>query len=145
VRSRPAPARIEFYRVAHGFIPETKGADGWATSTGFDEAKNPWGQYTAYLMSTNARGQRTWRIEHYLPGARAGSAQGSTMYLLEGDERALLIDTANPAKFTPGVDDLKTVVRYLLAHENNGDVRANPRDFVVANTHNHGDHIGENA
>jgi glyoxylase-like metal-dependent hydrolase (beta-lactamase superfamily II) len=140
----PSPARIEFYRVAHGFIPETKGADGWATSTGFDEAKNPWGQYTAYLMSTNARGQRSWRIEHYLPGARSGSAQGSTMYLLEGDERALLIDTANPAKFTPGVDDLKTVVRYLLAHENNGDARVNPRDFVVANTHNHGDHIGEN-
>jgi glyoxylase-like metal-dependent hydrolase (beta-lactamase superfamily II) len=66
------------------------------------------------------------------------------MYLLEGSSRALLIDTANPAKAIEGVNDLKTVVRYLLGHENDGQPRARPLDFVVAITHNHPDHIGEN-
>jgi glyoxylase-like metal-dependent hydrolase (beta-lactamase superfamily II) len=66
------------------------------------------------------------------------------MYLLEGSSRAVLIDTANPAKASDGVDDLKTVVRYLLSHENDGQPRAHPLDFVVAITHNHPDHIGEN-
>ena len=51
-------------------------------------------------MATNALGQRTFRIEHYLPNPGQRTAQGSTMYLLEGSSRALLIDTANPAKFT---------------------------------------------
>ena len=67
------------------------------------------------------------------------------MYLLEGSSRALLIDTANPAKATEGVNDLKTVVRYLLAHDDDGQTRAHPLDFVIAITHNHPDHIGENA
>ena len=42
------------------------------------------------------------------------------------------------------MNDLKTVVRYLLGHENDGRPRAHPLDFVVAITHNHPDHIGEN-
>jgi hypothetical protein len=58
--------RIEYYRVAKGFIAETKNSYGWAKGTGF-ATENRWGQYTAYLMLTNAQGQRTWRIEHYLP------------------------------------------------------------------------------
>jgi glyoxylase-like metal-dependent hydrolase (beta-lactamase superfamily II) len=143
--------RIEYYRVAKGFIPETKNSYGWAKGTGFT-TENPWGQYTAYLMLTNAQGQRTWRIEHYLPWTPGpflsipdpDTSQGSTMYLLEGSRRALLIDTANPAKAVEGVNDLKTVVRYLLGHENDGQPRAHPLDFVVAITHNHPDHIGEN-
>ena len=143
--------RIEYYRVAKGFIPETKNWYGWAKGTGF-ASENPWGQYTAYLMLTNAQGQRTWRIEHYLPWTPGpfvsipdpDTSQGSTMYLLEGSSRALLIDTANPAKAIEGVNDLKTVVRYLLGHENDGQPRAHPLDFVVAITHNHPDHIGEN-
>jgi glyoxylase-like metal-dependent hydrolase (beta-lactamase superfamily II) len=143
--------RIEYYRVAKGFIPETKNSYGWAKGTGFP-AGNPWGQYTAYLMLTNAQGQRTWRIEHYLPWTPGpflsipdpDTSQGSTMYLLEGSNRALLIDTANPAKAVEGVNDLKTVVRYLLGHENDGQPCARPLDFVVAITHNHPDHIGEN-
>jgi len=145
------PSRIEYYQVAKGFMPEAKNSYGWAKGTGFAQ-ENPWGQYTAYLMLTNAMGQRTWRIEHYLPWTRGpyvsipdpDTSQGSTMYLLEGSSRALLIDTANPAKATEGVNDLKTVVRYLLGHENDGQPRAHPLDFVVANTHNHPDHIGEN-
>jgi len=143
--------RIEYYRVAKGFIAETKNSYGWAKGTGF-ATENPWGQYTAYLMLTNAQGQRTWRIEHYLPWTPGpflsipdpDTSQGSTMYLLEGSGRALLIDTANPAKAVEGVNDLKTVVRYLLGHENDGQTRAHPLDFVVAITHNHPDHIGEN-
>jgi len=144
-------SRIEYYRVAKGFVPEAKNSYGWAKGAGFAK-ENPWGQYTAYLMLTNAMGQRTWRIEHYLPWTAGpyvsipdpDTSQGSTMYLLEGSSRALLIDTANPAKATEGVNDLKTVVRYLLGHENDGQPRAHPLDFVVANTHNHPDHIGEN-
>ena len=139
-----APPRLDYYRVANGFIAETKNSEGWAVGTGF-AAPNRWGQYTAYLMLTDSLGRRTWRIEHYLPNPDGKTAQGSTMYLLEGSKLALLIDTANPAKFTLGVDDLKTVVRYLLAHENDGSPRAHPLDFVVANTHSHPDHIGENA
>src|SRR5690242_6233664 len=84
------PVPLEFKHLAHGFVAETFNADGM--DTGF-VTPNPWGQYTAYLMATNARGQRTWRIEHYQPFPHGGLAQGSTMYLLEGDERALLIDT----------------------------------------------------
>ncbi len=135
------PATIDYYRLVPGFVGETYNEGGM--NTGF-VAPNPWGQYTAYLMATNARGQRTWRIEHYLPNADGKTAQGSTMYLLEGSRRALLIDTANPATAMPGVNDLKTVVRHLLGHENDGRVRARPLDFVVANTHSHGDHVGEN-
>jgi len=145
------PSRIEYNRVANGFVAEAKNAYGWAKGSGFAK-ENPWGQYTAFLMLTSAEGQRTWRIEHYLPWAPGpyvsipdpDTSQGSTMYLLEGSSRALLIDTANPAKATEGVNDLKTVVRYLLAHENDGQSRAHPLDFVVAITHNHPDHIGEN-
>ncbi len=146
----PQP-RLEYYRVAKGFMPEAKNSYGWAKGSGF-AGENPWGQYTAYLMLTNARGQRTWRIEHYLPWTPGpfvsipdpDTSQGSTMYLLEGSSRALLIDTANPAKAVEGVNDLKTVVRYLLGHESDGRQRAHPLDFVVAITHNHPDHIGEN-
>jgi glyoxylase-like metal-dependent hydrolase (beta-lactamase superfamily II) len=139
------PPIIQYYRLAPGFVAEEKNEAGFPAGplgTGFAK-ENPWGQYTAYLLATNAKGQRTWRIEHNLPKAD-GTAQGSTMYLLEGSQRALLIDTANPAKFTLGVNDLKTVVRYLLGHANDGQVRSNPLDFVVANTHRHGDHTGEN-
>src|SRR5436309_940735 len=82
----PAAPAIEYYRLVPGFLPESKNASGMATGTGF-ATPNPWGAYTAYLMATNARGQRTWRIEDYLP--MGNFAQGSTMYLLEGSERAL--------------------------------------------------------
>jgi glyoxylase-like metal-dependent hydrolase (beta-lactamase superfamily II) len=144
--------RLDYYRLAHGFTPEAKNSYGWAKGSGF-AGENRWGQYTAFLMLTNPLGQRTWRIEHYLPWTPGpyvsipdpDTSQGSTMYLLEGSSRALLIDTANPAKATEGVNDLKTVVQYLLGHESDGRVRAHPLPFVVAITHNHPDHIGENA
>ena len=139
----PAP-KLDIDRVAPGFVAESRDPRGFRSGTGF-AATNPWGQYTAYLMLTDKLGRRTWRLEHNLPNVGNGSAQGSTMYLLEGSKRALLIDTANPAKATEGVNDLKTVVRYLLAHDNTGKSKAKPLDFVVANTHNHPDHIGENA
>ena len=135
---------VEYYRLVKGSVPENKNAYGLAEGIGF-AVPNPWGQYTAYLMAVNAKGQRTFRIEHYLPNPDGQTAQGSTMYLLEGSVRAVLIDTANPATFTLGKNDLKTLVRFLLAHENDGSVRAHPLDFVVANTHSHGDHIGENS
>src|SRR4029078_9140102 len=101
--------------------------------------------YTAYLLSTNAKGQRSWRIENYLPNPTAGTAQGSTMYLFEGNARALLVDTAQNTADVAGQADLKAVVRHLLGHQNDGATRANALDFVVANTHSHGDHTGKNA
>jgi glyoxylase-like metal-dependent hydrolase (beta-lactamase superfamily II) len=134
---------IEYYRLVKGFLAESKNDAGFADGTGFKEV-NPWGQYTAYLMSTNSKGQRTFRIEHYLPVPGSHFAQGSSMYLLEGSRQALLIDTGNPARSEEGVSDLKTVVRYLLSHDDKGDPKSTPLDFVVANTHSHGDHTGEN-
>ncbi len=138
-----APPSVESYRLVPGFLPESFGADGMARGTGF-ATPNPWGAYTAYLLATNEGGQRTWRIENYLPNPAAGTAQGSTMYLFEGDDRALLVDTAQNTPDVPGKNDLKTVVRYLLGHTNEGAIKANPVDFVVANTHSHGDHTGKN-
>ncbi len=140
--AQTAPA-LEYFRLVPGFLPEYKNASGRNLGNGF-ATPNPWGAYTAYLMATNAKGQRTWRIENELPGG--STSQGSTVYLLEGSERALLIDTAqNTQDKTPGQSDLKNVVRFLLGHENDGKtVRANPVDFVVANTHSHGDHTGKN-
>jgi glyoxylase-like metal-dependent hydrolase (beta-lactamase superfamily II) len=145
VATSPAsiPAPIEYFKLFPGFVGEIKNEEGWTTAFA---AANPWGQYTAYLMSTNAKGQRTIRIEQYFPYPRAEGRglQGTTMYLLEGRDRALLIDTGNPATATDNVNDLKTVVRHLLAHESDGSFRAKPLDFVVANTHSHGDHTGQN-
>jgi len=138
-----APAPVEYYRLVPGFVRETMNEHGMAAGSGFS-TPNPWGAYTAYLLSTNAKGQRTWRIENYLPNPGGGTAQGSTMYLFEGSSRALLVDTAQNTQDVPGKNDLKTVVRYLLGHTNDGGVKSNPVDFVVANTHSHGDHIGKN-
>lgn len=135
------PAPIEYFKLFPGFVGEIKNEEGWTTAF---ESANPWGQYTAYLMSTNAAGQRTIRIEQYIPRADGRGLQGSSMYLLEGRDRALLIDTGNLATATDNVNDLKTVVRHLLAHESDGSLKAKPLDFVVANTHSHGDHIGQN-
>ena len=146
VSAQPAPP-LEYYRLVPGFLPEYKNASGRNLGNGF-ATPNPWGAYTAYLMATNAKGQRTWRIENELPGG--GTSQGSSMYLLEGSERALLIDTAQNTQDTtppvqPGQSDLKNVVRFLLGHENDGKTaRAKPVDFVAANTHSHGDHTGKN-
>jgi glyoxylase-like metal-dependent hydrolase (beta-lactamase superfamily II) len=110
--------------------------------TGF-ASPNPWGANTAYLMATNARGQRTWRIENYLQ--QASMAQGSTMYLLDGSQRALLVDTAQNTPEVMGQNDLKTLVRHLLGHNNDGSVRSSPVDFVAAISHSHGDHTGKNS
>jgi hydroxyacylglutathione hydrolase len=144
VAAPQSPAPVEYYRLVPGFLPETFNDTGMATGTGF-ATPNPWGAYTAYLLQTNAKGQRTWRIEHYLPNAAAGTAQGSSMYLFEGATLALLVDTAQNTPDTPGQNDLKTVVRHLLGHNNDGAVRPSPVDFVVSNTHSHGDHTGKNA
>jgi glyoxylase-like metal-dependent hydrolase (beta-lactamase superfamily II) len=141
--SNSAPAPVEFYHLVQGFLPEVIGPDGSPMMPAFS-SPNPWNLDTAYLMSTNAKGQRTWRIENFLPGR--GRSQGSSMYLLEGSKLALLIDTAQD---TPGdvmgKNDLKTLVQYLLSHNNLGGAKPNPVDFVVANTHNHGDHTGKNS
>ncbi len=131
---------LEYYRLVPGFLPEYKNASGRNLGNGFATA-NPWGAYTAYLMATNAKGQRTWRIENELPGG--GTSQGSSIYLLEGSERALMVDTGQNTQDTPGAD-LKSVAKHLLSHNNDGTERANPLDFVVATTHSHGDHTGKN-
>jgi glyoxylase-like metal-dependent hydrolase (beta-lactamase superfamily II) len=133
---------IDYFKLVPGFIAETKNEQGAAAGTGFS-GENPWGADTAYIMATNAKGQRTWRIENYLP--QGATAQGSTMYLLEGSEKALLIDTAQDTKEEMGKNDLTTIVRHLLGHNNDGSPKKNPVDFVVAISHGHGDHVGKNA
>ncbi len=138
-----AAAPVEWYQLATGFVRETFNADGFPN--GFSEP-NPWGQYTAYLMSTNALGQRTWRIENFLPTGTF--QQGSTMWLFEGSQRALLVDTAQntvDVPIVPGQPDLVTVVKRLLGTNNDGTPKPSPVDFVVAITHVHGDHTGKNA
>ena len=143
LRAQGSP-RVVYDRLVPGFMAETFGPTGMAQGTGF-AADNPWGAYTAYLLATNAKGQRTWRIENYLPNANAGTAQGSTMYLFEGRTSALLVDTAQNTADAPGKADLKAVVRHLLSHNDDGTARPTAVDFVVANTHSHGDHTGKNS
>ena len=63
-------------------------------------------------------GDRIWRIEDH------GS---DNMYLVEGDEKALLIDTGT------GVGDLAACVRSIT-----------DKPFIVVNTHGHPDHAGGN-
>jgi glyoxylase-like metal-dependent hydrolase (beta-lactamase superfamily II) len=137
-----AAAPVTWYQPAAGFVKETYNAAG--QPNGF-EAPNPWGRYSAYLMQTNDAGQRTWRIENFLP--QGAAAQGSTMYLLEGNERALLVDTAQntvDVPIVPGQADLVTVVERLLGTDNDGSPRT-AVPWVVAITHSHGDHTGKNA
>jgi glyoxylase-like metal-dependent hydrolase (beta-lactamase superfamily II) len=50
-----------------------------------------------------------------------------------------------PAQTAPALEYYRLVPGFLLGHENDGKTaRANPVDFVVANTHSHGDHTGKN-
>lgn len=137
-----AAAPVEYFQLEKGFLPEVKLPTGGVALPAF-ATPNPWAFETVYLMSTNAKGQRTWRIENFLPGQ--ASSQGSTMYLFEGAKLALLVDTAQNTPSEMGKNDLKTIVRHLLGHTNSGDVKPNPVDFVVANTHSHGDHTGKNS
>lgn len=141
--SAQTPAPVEYYRLVPGFLREVVDEYGKPKGNGFS-APNPWGAYTAYWLSTNGKGQRTWRIENFMQNPGSDSAQGSTMYLFEGAARALLVDTAQDTSDVPGKNDLKTVVRHLLGHNDDGTIRTNPVDFVVAITHSHGDHTGKN-
>jgi glyoxylase-like metal-dependent hydrolase (beta-lactamase superfamily II) len=138
-QAQTSPA-IEYYKLASGFLPESKDASGNPLGAAFAEP-NPWGANTVYLMATNAKGQRTWRIENFLSQGRG--SQGSTMYLLEGSQRALLVDTAQNTPEEMGKNDLKTLVRHLLGHNNDGAAKSDPVDFVVAISHGHGDHTGK--
>jgi len=76
---------LEYYHLVPSFLPEYKNSSGRNLGNGF-ATPNPWGAYTAYIMATNTKGQRTGRIEDELPGG--GASLGSTMYLLEGSECA---------------------------------------------------------
>jgi hypothetical protein len=58
---------LEYYHLVPGFLPEYKNSSGRNLGNGF-ATPNPWGAYTAYIMATNAKGQRTWRIEDELQG-----------------------------------------------------------------------------
>src|SRR4051795_9540869 len=143
-----AAAPVEYYRLAPGFLSESWDSDGVPLRDGGFATPNPWGFYTAYLLQTNDKGQRTWRFENFLNSTRITYryAQGSTMYLFEGSRKALLVDTAQNTPDTPivpGQLDLVTVVKQLLGHNNDGSVKGNPVDFEVAITHNHGDHTGK--
>ncbi|MFD5629004.1 hypothetical protein [Streptomyces sp. NPDC127072] len=146
-RRRPGSSpRIKWYELVPGFVAIATDGYGRPKGDGF-AAPNPWGAYTAYLIAVSDRGHRTWRIENMqeLAPRPDGSqyAQGSTMWLFEGDDRALLVDTAINTPETPGVDDLKTVVHHLLGHDDDGSERLHPVDFDVAITHRHGDHTGK--
>ena len=143
--------QINQYVLAKGFVAETFDPEtGFGTPSGFANG-NPWGQYTAYLLGTNTKRQRTWRIENYLPNQDLlgySYSQGSSMYLFEGSTRALLVDTAQNTTDVPlvaGQADLVTVVKHLLGHENDGATRPHAVDFDVAISHSHGDHTGKNS
>src|ERR1700685_4591220 len=56
--SNSAPAPVEFYHLVQGFLPEVIGPDGSPMMPAFS-SPNPWNLDTAYLMSTNDKGQRT--------------------------------------------------------------------------------------
>ncbi|MFD1824624.1 hypothetical protein [Mumia zhuanghuii] len=138
---------ISWYRLVPGFVEVVQDPWGRPLGTGF-AGPNPWGAYTAYLIHVSKRGHRTWRVENMAltTPRQDGSqyAQGSTMWLFEGSERALLVDTAQNTPETIGVNDLKAVCHWLLSHEDDGKtVRPDPVDFDVAITHRHGDHTGK--
>ena len=139
-----AAAPVEWYQLATGFVRESFNADGFPN--GFTEP-NPWGQYTAYLISTNAAGQRTWRIENFLP-ARAPSSRARRCGCSRARRRRCWWTrrrTRPTFRSFPGQADLVTVVERLLGTNNDGTPRPNPVDFEVAITHSHGDHTGKNA
>ena len=141
-----APTRtgeLSWYELVPGFTATRDDPDDSPPGTGFVEP-NPWGHYTAYRVSTSTLGHRTWRIEN-MAAVNALRSQGSTMWLFEGSQRALLVDTAQDTPDVLGPSDLKAVVAHLLGHQDDGSPRADPVDFDVANTHRHGDHTGKNA
>src|SRR4051812_11460816 len=80
--SARAAEPVQWYQLAPGFLSEHTDADGVPLANGGFATSNPWGFYTAYLMQTNAKGQRMWRIENFLNSTRLGYqyGQGSTMY-----------------------------------------------------------------
>ncbi|NHC45085.1 MBL fold metallo-hydrolase [Motilibacter aurantiacus] len=137
--TRTGPVRYD--DVVPGFARVAVNATGAPLGSGF-EGPNPWGSYTAYLASVSTLGHRTWRIENMLVSPTF--TQGSTMWLFEGSSRALLVDTAQNTPDVVGVNDLKTVARHLLGHDDDGTPRADPVDFDVAISHGHGDHTGKN-
>ena len=139
--TRTAP--LDWYELVPGFVATSDDPDDSPPGTGF-AAPNPWGHYTAYRVATSTLGHRTWRIENMAP-VNAVRSQGSTMWLFEGSQRALLIDTAQDTPDVLGESDLKLVVAHLLSHQDDGSPRPAPVDFDVANTHRHGDHTGKNA
>ena len=131
--SAQAAAPVEWYRLATGFVHETYNADGFPN--GFAQP-NPWGRYTAYLMSTNAQGQRTWRIENFLPHGHlpAGLDDVAVRGLAEGAagrhraEHGRRADRARPGG--PG-DGRQAAARHQQRRQR---AKPNPVDFVVAIT-----------
>src|SRR5579859_808736 len=85
-------------------------------------------------VQAHAYDPHTWLLRQ----SKATSYEAPFLYLLFGNERAMLLDTgatADPAAFP-----LRAAVDALLA----GWLAANPRDgyeLVVAHTHGHGDHV----
>src|SRR5215470_3335889 len=91
-----------------------------------------------------ARGEQPIQVHAYDPHtyllrqSKATSYEAPFLFLLFGNERALLLDTgatADPAAFP-----LRATVDALVA----GWLAANPREgyeLVVAHTHGHGDHV----
>ncbi|MGJ6978960.1 MBL fold metallo-hydrolase [Aestuariimicrobium soli] len=130
-----------------GFLEIVRDEWGAPVGNAWAGATNPWGTYTAHRVHRTQDGLRTWRIDNYLPGAPradgSSTSQDSTCWLFEGHDRALLVDTAQNTAETMGVNDLTTVTHHLLGHDDDGSPRANPVDFDVSITHNHGDHTGK--
>jgi glyoxylase-like metal-dependent hydrolase (beta-lactamase superfamily II) len=143
--TRARPLTLE--RLVPGFLDIVEDGYGNPIGDGWGGRVNPWGAYTAHRISITPSGLRTWRIDNLLTGApRADgsvSSQDSSCWLFEGDERALLVDTAQNTPETMGVNDLTSVCRHLLGHRDNGTVKKDPVDFDVAISHSHGDHTGK--
>ena len=91
-----------------------------------------------------ARGEPRIQVHHYDPHtvllrqSKRTSYEAPFLYLLFGNERALLLDTG--ATSDPAVFPLRATVDGLIADW----LAANPREdyeLVVAHTHGHGDHV----
>ncbi len=91
-----------------------------------------------------ARGEPPVQVHHYDPHtvllrqSKRTSYEAPFLYLLFGNERAVLLDTG--ATKDPAVFPLRATVDELIA----GWLAVNPREkyeLVVAHTHGHGDHV----
>ena len=140
--SAQAAAPVEWDRLASGFVHETYNADGFPNGV---RARRTRGALHG-VPDVHERQGPAHVADRELPAARH-LPQGSTMWLFEGSQRALLVDTAqNTADLpiVPGQADLVTVVKHLLGHQQRRQREGRTRSTSSSpSRHSHGDHTGK--